>query len=42
MGAEPSSGAAGAADGRTTAEPANIPIAISRLITFSSSTYFTV
>jgi hypothetical protein len=41
MGAEPSSGAAGTADGRT-AEPASIPIAISRLITFSSSAYFTV
>jgi hypothetical protein len=41
MGAELSSGAAGTADGRT-AEPASIPIAISRLITFSSSTYFTV
>ena len=42
IGAEPSSGAAGTADGRTTAEPASIPIAISRLITLSSSAYFTV
>jgi len=41
MGAEPSSGAAGTADGRT-AELASIPIAISRLIAFSSSAYFTV